>query len=155
MNILEWFFFFHPKSSLRGVLSGREEWTGLWGHVEAAGYTEDDTWLFFDPLSRQTRIRVTHRHDDVVCLLDSRLTAAEQAFRIRPLDRRVSYPLIRPHLHCVTQCSALLGVRAYTVTGFKRILAANGAQEVDCGAEHQRRPGRETGPEARTAPDPA
>jgi hypothetical protein len=126
MNILTWYFAFYPA---KGPFSKAGTLYSTFGHVEAFGYTKDDTWLFFDPQGRRTHIHVTHLHDEVETLMTAKYIDAQSILRIPANDHRVINPLRGP-LTCVSQCAALMGWRAYTVAGLHRKLLRNGAELI-------------------------
>ena len=134
MNVMQWYFGFHP--SARPWARGASAYM-LFGHVEAFGYTQDDTWLFFDPQGRRTTVLITHRHDAVNDLLAQRYINCHTIIRINAGTDRVINPLRGPTT-CVSQCAALMGWRAYTLGGFRRKLLANGGEVI-----HERRTTRE------------
>lgn len=130
MRVSEWYFGFHDPARWTDVLTGKQSHTSLFGHVEAWGYTVDETWLFFDPRSRSTRIEITHFYEEVLDFTEERYLRCREILRIGARDDTISFPLFRPHLHCVTQCAALIGWRAYTQGGFRSMLLKNGAEIV-------------------------
>lgn len=134
MNIIQWYFGFHTPCR---PLAKDFSWYGVLGHVEAFGYTKDDTWLFFDPQGRGSEIRITHLHDEVEELMTDRYAMCETILRIAPPSDKLIIPLRGPTT-CVSQCAGLLGWRAYTPSGFHRKLLKNGA-EVIHGTESTRR----------------
>lgn len=140
MNIHEWYFGFHDRGSLIDIARGRESVTTMFGHVEAWGYTIDGTWLFFDPRGRHTIIEITHLYEEILDFGQERFMRCREILKIGHRTDRITYPMIRPHLHCGTQCAALLGWRAYTLRGFRRMLLENGAEIV-----HERSEGRSSG----------
>jgi hypothetical protein len=106
MQIVEWYFGFHAPSfrNLEGRIDPR-----LWfGHCEAWGYTEDETWLFLDPQGKGTKIIVTHRHDDVMDQLYARHSICESIVRFPAISRDFRFP---GHLfgNCATSCGSLVG----------------------------------------------
>lgn len=129
MNVCEWHFVFHQPAGIRDVLKGAKPRT-LLQHVEAYGCTRDGTWIFFDPRGEGTLVHVTHHHDEVVALIAARYAISQAIYRIANEPSRIRYPLLFPHLHCITQCSGLLGWRAYTPRGFKAMLLRNGAEII-------------------------
>lgn len=143
MNVLTWYFGFHAP--IMPWAKGGSPYTAF-GHVEAFGYTKDDTWLFFDPQGRSSILAITHLHDEVEDLMADRYARCREIIRIPNSEHRLVIPYRGP-LTCVSQCAALLGWRAYTLSGFRRKLLTNGAEVI-----YARRPEREQrGQEGETA----
>lgn len=115
-----WFFGFH--SPARHSL-----WARL-GHVEAWACTIDETWVFFDPRMKGTRMFITHLHDEVMDALTLRHAACDEILRYHGADE-FTVPNVLP-MTCATQCGALVGIRAWTPWGLKRKLLAKGAESV-------------------------
>lgn len=128
MNVEEWFFGFHRRATVTEIVTGQSVYTSIFGHVEAWGYTIDGTWVFFDPRARSTIMDITHIHDEVNERLSERFLRCDMILKIEHRDGSVRFPLARPHFNCVTQCSALIGLRAYTLGGFRDSLLKNGAE---------------------------
>tara|TARA_R110000868_G_scaffold237132_9_gene491614 strand:- start:25305 stop:25694 length:390 start_codon:yes stop_codon:yes gene_type:complete len=128
MKILEWYFGFHAPLPLRDVRS-LETFCMAFGHVEAWGYTMDDTWMFFDPRRGGTMIRVTHLHDEVNAMLVARLELCERVLKFTPDDRTLRFPPVFP-MNCAQQCGHLVGMRAFSLGGLARMLLRNGAEQV-------------------------
>lgn len=126
--MVEWFIAFFPRARLRDVLRGRDSWRALFGHVEAYGYTVDDTWVFYRPAGSGTRIEVTHLHDEVVDRIASIRTTATTVF-LAPPRRDYRLPLFPP-MNCATQVAALIGRRAYSPAGLARILRHENAEII-------------------------
>lgn len=134
--MIEWFFGFHrPWFSL----------TGVFGHCEAWGYTEDQTWLFIDPRSRGSLVTVTHHHDDVMEALAIRHTQCETILKLPAQQPGFRFPLHGP-LTCASLCGHLVGVRALFPATLERKLRAKGAEVVHGHAEGKQ--GRSKGPAA-------
>lgn len=119
--ILEWYVGFHAPVRAWS-------WT-VFGHVEAWGYTRDATWLFFDPQAIGTKIYVTHHADEVDELMARRMEACATIYKLAPPQTKIRLPF-HPTMNCVTQTAHLLGLRAYSPWGFRRILLAHGAKEL-------------------------
>ncbi|MBT9385480.1 hypothetical protein KM176_16520 [Pseudooceanicola sp. CBS1P-1] len=136
MKVLEWYFGFHAPASLRDLRAGASLRT-IFGHVEAWGYTADDTWIFFDPRGAGTRILITHLHDEVEDQMVARLETCQLILKIAPDDRQLRVPL---HLgmNCASQCAHLVGRRAFGPGGLRRMLLKNGAEIIH---DTERRPG--------------
>lgn len=134
-----WYFAFHAPSGWDG-LRGRASIYSIFGHVEAFGYTDDETWLFFDPQGKRTVIHVAHRHDEVSALMAERWAAAETIYRIEAQENKL-FPL-HPTMNCVSQCAALLGWRAYVPATFRRKLLRNGAEIIHGPSREPRGQGR-------------
>lgn len=128
MNLLTVYFGFHPPAGLTELRSGAS-FRAIFGHVEAWGFTEDRTWMFFDPRGAGTRIRITHHHDDVTELMARRFEVCQTILKIAPTGREYRLPLFPP-MNCATQCAHLVGLRAFTPAGLRRTLLANGAETI-------------------------
>jgi hypothetical protein len=126
MSIETWYFAFHAP---RAPWQAGGTWYSSLGHVEAFGYTKDDTWVFFDPQGRGTTLVVTHLHDEVEDLMAEKFQASELILRIPANTDRLIIPYRGP-LTCVSQCASLMGWRAYSLGGFRRKLLANGAEVI-------------------------
>lgn len=126
-SIVEWYFGFWRRPSL-AEFARKPSWT-VFGHVEAWGYTADRTWLFFDPQRIGTIVHVTHHHDEIEDLLAERFAVCESVLRLPHPGHRIHVPL---HLNmtCVSQCAALVGIRAYWPGTLRRKLLRVGAKEL-------------------------
>lgn len=129
MEIIEWFFAFSRPLGLREIARRREDWRCVFGHVQAYGYTMDDAWLFFDPQGIGSSIRITHLHDEVLEHIATIRCTSEWVLSIKPDGRRFRLPF-HPPMNCVTQCSSLIGRRAYTPWGFRQMLLREGAEVI-------------------------
>lgn len=134
--ILQWHFGFH-RPYLRG-LNGRIDARGWLGHCEAWGYTEDDTWLFIDPQGVGTKVRVMHRHDEVMAQLEARFALCDQILRMPAADPTFVFPLHGP-MTCAAICGHLVGIRALVPAALRRKLLANGAEVIHGQAEGRSR----------------
>lgn len=143
----EVYFAFHKRVSYSDIRSDRESLWRIFGHVEAFGYTIDETWFFFDPSRKGTILRIAHMHDEVEELLAEKWAVSDMILSLRGRQVR-SLPPIAP-MNCVTQCAALVGIRAFTPWGLKRKLLANNAKVIH-GQDTQGRSRREAGT---TAPE--
>lgn len=125
--MLEWFVgFYDPK--LRNH-NGKIFPRGWFGHVEVWGYTEDDTWLFYDPQSNGTKVVVIHKHDDVLDHLTARHCLCDAILRLPAIAGAGPFNFYLP-MTCASIVSNMLGVRAFTPWGLKRKLLANGAEVI-------------------------
>lgn len=118
--MIEWFFGFLPR------------WyhpCGIFGHVEAWGYTEDQTWLFLDPQSIGFRVEVMHRYDDVIDALEARNLRCSLILK-HPGERREFRLPIHGPMTCARVCGSLVGIRALVPATLRRKLLANGAEVV-------------------------
>lgn len=129
MDVAEIYFAFHRRGTLREILTGKTRWTSALGHVEAFGYTIDKTWFFFDPGRSLTALKITHLYDEVNQLLAERYDRAEMILRLPYEPAEFSMPFHGP-MNCVTQCAALIGQRAFTPRGFRRMLLRNNAEVI-------------------------
>lgn len=119
------YFVFHHRPKFGDIRSGKATWCQIFGHVEAIGYTVDDTWFFYDPGRYQSRLLITHLHDEVQELMAERFERAHTVIKIKA-SNTFAFPLHLP-MNCVTQCAALVGIRAFTPNGFrKRLLQEKG-----------------------------
>ena len=121
MHTVETYFGFHPRLTWKEYRLGAKLWSIL-GHVEAWGYTVDDTWWFLDPGRMGTRMIITHRYDDVNELLAERFQRCSEIIRTAH-DGDFSNPIHFP-MNCATQCGALVGIKAITPAGLRRKLLA-------------------------------
>jgi len=137
MNAVEWYFGFHKP-----YLSSYRGW---FGHVEAWGYTADNTWFFIDPWLDRTRFFITHHHDDVIDMLAVRFNSCETVLKYRPDGSSLSFP-IHPTMNCATTCGHFVGLRAFTPSGLRRKLLAHGAEVI-----HGQAQGRSRGQEGTAA----
>lgn len=127
MRITEWYFGFHDRASFADLHKGAS-FQSIFGHVEAFGYTDDQNWLSFDPRGGGALVEVLHRHDDVEEFLASRFEVCAEIWRTEKTAKLLC-PLHLP-MNCVTQCAALIGLRAFTPKGFRRKLQKIGAEKV-------------------------
>jgi len=136
MNLIEIYFGFYPRWS---------DPRGWFGHCEAWGYTEQDTWLFLDPQSSRFCVTVEHRHDEVMDHLAARFELCETILKMRPDPLRKVIPLHGP-MTCASICGHLVGIRALFPATLKRKLLRNGAEVV-----HGQAKGRSRGQEGAAA----
>lgn len=135
MHTVEVYFGFHRRATLRELAAGASIYQAF-GHVEAWGYTVDQTWWFFNPNRYRARLEITHRHDEVEYLMAEKFTLCDQVFRYAGEPANFGRPLHGP-MNCVTQCAALIGVRAFTPWGFRKKLRAMNAEVI-----HGKTPGK-------------
>jgi hypothetical protein len=136
--VIEWYVGFYNRA-FRNHL-GAVQPTSWFGHAELWGYTADDTWLFLDPKASGTLIVVIHRHDDVLDQLRARFALCDLILRLPAKPARLLFPIHMP-MTCATIIGHILGVRAFTPSGLRRKLLANGAEIVS--EKSQGRPGRQ------------
>lgn len=129
MDIVEIYFAFHRPATIGEVLTGKTSIRSIFGHVEAFGYTIDDTWFFYDPSGTHSKLLITHLHDEVQTLLAERFNRSETVFRMRHDPDYYALPIHGP-MNCVTQCAALIGWRAFTPRGFRMRLLKSNAEVV-------------------------
>ena len=135
--ILEWYVGFHygrfrnHKGSIYPF--------GWLGHVEIWGYTEDDTWMFFDPQVSGTKVIVAHRYDDVMDQLTARHSICDLILRLPNEGRKPPFNLWLP-MTCASVISHMTGVSAFTPWGLRRKLRAIGAEVI-----HENAEGRSSG----------
>lgn len=115
--MIEWFFGFH------------DAWRdprGWFGHCEAWGYNEDQTWVFLDPQSAGLRVTALHRHDDVLDAIAARYDRCRLILKVKT-SRDFVIPPAGFH-SCASICGALVGLRALFPSGLERKLLATGAE---------------------------
>lgn len=147
MELIEIFYAFHPPVPIRELRRRREDWRCVLGHVQAYGYTVDETWLFFDPQGVGSSVRITHLHDEVLDQIATIRCTADLVLAFKPNGRKFRVP-IHPPMTCATQCGALAGLRAWTPWGLKRMLLREGAEVIYENSE--RGSGRQGSPVAGT-----
>ena len=135
MLITDYYFAFHLPATWAEMRAGASI-TSYFGHVEAFGCTIDDTWFFFDPNSKETELRITHLYDEVNDLMAEKFSMAHEVIRIST-SQKFHSPLHLP-MNCVTQCAALVGIRAFTPKAFRRKLLMNNGVLIH-GKETERR----------------
>ena len=119
------YFAFHHRPSITDIRSGKATLFQYFGHVEAMGYTMDETWFFFDPGRYRSSLRITHLHDEIEAIMAEKFERAHTVIRL-DAQGRFGFPAHLP-MNCVTQCAALVGIRAFTPSGFrKRLLLEKG-----------------------------
>ena len=119
------YFAFHHRPTLRDILAGRASVFQYFGHVEVMGYTLDDTWFFFDPGRYRSTLSITHLHDEVEATMSEKFALAHTVIKIET-HGKFSFPA-HPPMNCVSQCAAFVGIRAFTIPGFrKRLLQEKG-----------------------------
>lgn len=126
-KIVEWYFGFWKRPSLKEFRE-KPTWT-VFGHVEAWGYTADNTWLFFDPQRVGNMVHVTHHAEEVEHLLAIRFAVCKSILRINHPGARIRVPF-HPTMTCASQCAALVGLRAYCPGTLRNKLLRNGAKEL-------------------------
>jgi hypothetical protein len=109
------------------------------GHVEVWGFTDDDTWLFIDPAGAGMRLRVMHRHDEVMENLTARFNAASIVLAVPGHDPEFRWPL-HGLLTCASVAGQMLGIRALLPGTLRRKLLRKGAEVV-----HEKQEARRTG----------
>lgn len=129
MNCVEIYFAFYRPAPLKEIFNGKQDWRCIFGHVSAHWCTPDATWAFFDPQGSGTRIHITHLHDEVLDRLATIRAVAQEILVFKPDGRKFRLP-IHPPMNCVTQCSSLIGRRAYSPWGFRKMLHREGAEVI-------------------------
>lgn len=119
-QVLEWFVGFYPR---------RRDFRGWWGHVECWGYTQHESWLFFDPRHGCADVWVTHMHDEVINLLASRFDRCNLILKLPPPERMARASYLQLHT-CASAVGHLVGVRASTPAVLRRRLLGLGAEIV-------------------------
>lgn len=138
--ILEWYVGFH-HGRFRNH-KGQIYPFGWLGHVEIWGYTEDDTWLFYDPQVSGTKVIVIHRHDDVIDQLEARYSLCDLILRLPNDGAKPPFNLWLP-MTCASVIAHMTGVGAFTPWGLQKRLLAKGAEVIHENPERRsRRQGR-------------
>ena len=132
MNLEEVYVGFHAPA--------RDPLTSILGHVEAWGYTADETWVFLNPEHDRLKVSALHRHDEVEAALAHRFHHCRLILRTRP-ERALRVPLLPP-MTCAAVCGHLAGLRAFTPWGLRAQLLRAGAEIV-----HEKSEGPEGRPE--------
>jgi hypothetical protein len=135
-NLVEIYVGFHPPS--------RESMATIFGHVEAWGYTDDQTWVFIDPCRARTTVTAVHRHDQVEEMLAYRFAACSEIWRTSKV-RDMRLPPLVP-LTCIGVVGTMIGCRAFTFRGLRGKLRKIGAEKI-----HARPKGRSRGQEGTPA----
>lgn len=117
--IVEWFFGFHRPHLDKPTL-----W---FGHCEAWGFTEDETWLFIDPQGAGIKTLVAHRFDDVQVQLLARVQLCDLILAMPATTPTFRLPLHGP-MTCASVCGSLVGIRALVPWTLRRRLLAKGAK---------------------------
>jgi hypothetical protein len=134
---MEWYFGFHAPW---------RDWHGMFGHCEAWGYDEDQTWVFLDPQSTGFRVRTLYRDDEVIEALADRHAVCRLILRTSA-KRPFALPVHGP-MTCASICGSLVGIRALFPAGLARKLLAQGAEVV-----HGQAQGRPRGQEGPATPE--
>lgn len=119
-------FGFHRRATLREAWKARE-WS-MFGHVEAWGEAEG-VFFHFDPRAVGTILSLTTDADAFDDMFTRRIMTCQSVLRYRPVAAGIGIP-IHPTMNCAAQCGHLVGLRAYSPRGLRRILTANGAVEI-------------------------
>jgi hypothetical protein len=142
--IQEWYFGFF-KPTFRNI-SGKIDFRCWFGHVCMFGYSEHQTWVFFDPKGAGPAFIVSHMKDEVDLQLHAHFAVCDAILRMPARNAYYSIPLHGP-LTCASICGYMVGIRAWFPATLKRKLLAKGA-EVIHGPE--RRSTRQGDADART-----
>lgn len=137
---------FYRPVSLREAWR-RRDFSLIFGHVEAWGCTEDDTWWFLDARGAGTLLTIEHRHDEVDLHLWARFECCDLILRVGHEPEPFRWP-IHLTMTCASQVGHLLGVRAYLPSTLRRRLLARNAEVVH---DTERGPEGEAGPRAGAA----
>ena len=126
MIVQKWYFGFN-RPFLR-TESGRLTSRGIFGHVQAWGYTENvENWIFLDPKAIGLRMAVVFRHDDVLAHLASRFDVCDEIIEIENNPVDFTIPVHGP-MTCASICGGLVGIRASFPATLRRKLLAKGAK---------------------------
>lgn len=127
--IAEWYFgFWNP--SFRNI-AGKVDFRCWFGHVCCFGYTQDGTWLFFDPKGGGPALIITHLHDEVNIQLEAHFLTCDSILRLPATVPAYRLPLHGPMMTCATICGYLVGLRAFLPTTLRRKLLAIGAEVMN------------------------
>ncbi len=122
-----WFFGFYAPAfrNTEGRIDPR-----LWfGHCEAWGANADRTWVFIDPQGKGMIVRLEHRHDDVMDMLQARSELCAAILQIEGGDPNMRLPS-HGIMTCAAVCASLVGLRALLPGTLKRKLLRNGAKVI-------------------------
>ena len=139
--ILEWSFGFHAPSFRNA--EGRIDPRVWFGHCEAWGYTEDETWVFMDPQGAGLNFTAIHRHDDVLDHLAARFELCHLILKMTNDQRLFRLPL-HGIMTCASVCGALVGVRALLPATLAAKLRQHGAEVIHEAERKSRGQGRAT-----------
>lgn len=128
MDVAEYYFGFHRMPTIAELRAGVPLYS-VFGHVEAFGYTIDETWFFYDPGRHLAKLKITHLHDEVNALLAEKFNTCKEVIRYSRAPLEFTGPFHGP-MNCVTQCAALVGMRAFTPWGFRKKLLAHNAEVI-------------------------
>jgi len=130
-------FAFHKATPLRQAWRERR-WSFL-GHVDCWGATQEGIWFWFNPEAVGTTLDLTTDPVGIDYHFAERIAARCSILQFRPKARQIGLPF-HPTMNCASQCGHLVGLRAYTPWGLRRMLLANGATEWNDNAGCEREP---------------
>lgn len=117
--IREWFFGFHKPVYTKPTL-----W---FGHCEAWGWQDDETWLFLDPQGAGMKVYSAFKYDDVSDQIQARIELCDEILLMPGPWSNFTIPLHGP-MTCAAICGSLVGVRALLPSTLRRRLLAKGAE---------------------------
>lgn len=118
MQVVEWYFAFYKPTTA-------SIWQ-IFGHVSIFGYTDRDTWVFYDPERRKPNFVVTYNKGQIEDEIARQFALADEIIRMKPVTREYRLPPLMP-ITCASLCASMAGLRAFSVWGLRRkVLANNG-----------------------------
>lgn len=115
--------------------------TGMFGHVEVCGVTDDDDWFFYNPGKKGGDLDLAYKKEQVELYLAVTFSDAT-VLRVDTPGPGTS-PVV-PLMSCASVVAHMLGFRAFTPWGLKRQLLRNGAKVIFDGRTY-REQGSESG----------
>lgn len=122
-----WFIGFYAPSFRNR--EGKIDWRLWFGHCDAWGFNADRTWVFIDPRAQGLIVRLEHRHDDVMDMLQARSEICTLIVEVPGGDPDMVIPP-RGMMTCASVCGSLIGIRALLPSTLKRKLLRNGAKVI-------------------------
>jgi hypothetical protein len=113
----------------------------IFGHCEAWGMGEDETWTFIDPQGAGMKVYTAFRYDDVACQIQARLELCSEIITYPAPSAAFRLPL-HGLMTCAAICGSLVGIRALLPNTLRHRLLANGGKVYH---EAQREPGGQSG----------
>lgn len=125
MRPVEIYFGFQKPSTWRQAV---KDPIAALGHVEAFGFTQDDTWFFINSTRHNVELQIAHKHDEVEAAICTIIARSHTILKIEQ-PGKLTLPPFAPY-SCVAVCAHLAGTRAFTPRGLIRKLRAMDAKEV-------------------------
>lgn len=120
MLVHEWYFGFHGPHD-------KDFWSRF-GHVEAWGYSLDQSWIFLDPTRSGVETIVTSDPDLIDDVMAIKFAKADLVIRVSEWPQNPRPPITV--LTCASFCAHLVGLRAFTLRTLKRNLLAIGGEII-------------------------